>query len=78
MKKISKITGRAYDPGKIITILNLDQADYYINEMGVPLQDLIFTSHKYSGKTNIGFIFEREDTKIPFDRWVRRGEYHEN
>ena len=74
MKRISRITGRAYDLSDIINILNLDQVDFYINEMGVPLQDIEFTPHKRSGKTMAIFQFNREDTRIPFDRWCRRGE----
>ena len=77
MKTISKITGRAYDPHEIINILNLDQVDFYINEMGVPLQDISFSPSKRTGKTMAIYMFNRSDTREPFDRWCRRGEKNE-
>ena len=77
MKKISKITGRAYDPHEIINILNLDQVNFYINDMGVPLQDIGFSPSRRTGKTMAIYMFDREDTKIPFDRWCRRGDKNE-
>lgn len=74
MKRISKITGRAYELSEIINILNLDQVDFYINEMGVPLQDIEFSPSKRTGRTMAIYQFKRDDTKIPFDRWCRRGD----
>lgn len=78
MKRISKITGRVYDPYEIINLVNLDQIDFYVNEMGVPVQDIEFSKHRKSGKTLAVFMFNRSDTRIPFDRWCKRGDQNGN
>ena len=78
MKKISTITGRVYDPHDIVNILNLDQVKFYIEDMGIPLQDIKFSTSKKMGKTIVVFLFLKKDTTIAFDRWVRRRDENKN
>jgi len=78
MKKISAITGRVYDPHDIVNILNLDQVKFYIEDMGIPLQDIKFSTSKKMEKTVIVFLFLKKDTAVAFDRWVRRRDENKN
>lgn len=67
----SNITQRDYDLFKVIRILNINQAIFFI-EYGVVLQDIEISKDRKTGKPVMVFLFYREDTKSAFDEWCNR------
>lgn len=67
----SEITQRDYDLFKVIRILNINQAIFFI-EYGVTLQDIEISTDRKTGKPVMVFLFYREDTKLAFDEWCNR------
>lgn len=67
----SAITQRDYDLFKVIRILNINQAIFFI-EYGVTLQDIEISTDRKTGKPVMVFLFYREDTKLAFDEWCNR------
>ena len=67
----SDITQRDYDLFKVIRILNINQAIFFI-EYGVVLQDIEISTDRKTGKPVMVFLFYRDDTKNAFDEWCNR------
>ena len=64
----SKFTGKTYDPGQSVRILNMQQVAAYM-DYGVPLIDLYSSKDIKTGKPILVFIFDREESKEAYDLW---------
>lgn len=65
----SSITGKLYDPSKVVRILNCLQAAAYISN-GAELLDL-YTSISID-KPALVFVFEKEKTVKLYDSWCKK------
>ena len=73
--KRSPVTGRKYDyfSKDVIHILNLAQADFYMNERGImPLDIMLSDDRKRPGKKVVLFCFSKEETKDAYIAWCER------
>ena len=64
----SNFTGKKYDPGKSVRILNMQQVAAYM-DYGVELIDLYPSKDNKTGKPILVFIFDREESKEAYDLW---------
>lgn len=60
----SKITGKTYNPNKMVRIVNIFQSQKYIDH-GAEVYDI------YISKNMVVFVFSREDTKELYDLWCK-------
>jgi len=66
----SNFTGKSYEPGKMVRILNMQQAAAYMN-YGVNLIDLYPSRDTKTDKLVLVFIFDRNESKEAYDLWCK-------
>ena len=68
--KFSNITQRKYDMFKIVRILNIQQAIWYLSH-DVPLEDIELSEDRKTGIPVLVFLFGREESQEAYDSWCK-------
>jgi hypothetical protein len=68
---ISSLTGKEINPQKMVRILNIYQATYYISR-GIMPEDLYSSSDYRTGDPRLVFLFDREKSHEVYDAWCLR------
>lgn len=64
----STVTGKSYDVFKTVKILNIQQACSYMDNDVFPV-DIKVSIDQRSGKKCLVFYFDREESKVVYDKW---------
>lgn len=67
----SKVTGKSYEPSKVVRILNVAQTAAYLNN-GAELLDVYPSINYTSEKPLLVFVFDREKSSGLYDLWCKR------
>lgn len=68
---VSALTGKEIDPRKMVRILNIYQATYYISR-GVMPEQLYSSSDFRTCEPRLVFLFDREQSRDVYDAWCKR------
>ena len=69
--KKSSITGKEYNVFKVVRILNVKQAAYYMYR-GLDLLHIELSKDKYTDAPVLVFYFDRNSSKNIFDEWCNQ------